>query len=82
MAAAKITSKGQITLPKEIRDALGLRVGDRVVFIIRDDRSVILQPQKRHVAELAGSVQPKISGVTLDDMEQAIVSGAVNSSGS
>ena len=38
---AKITSKGQITLPKAVRDALGLKAGDRVLFRIHPKRAVL-----------------------------------------
>ncbi len=39
--AAKITSKGQITIPKPVREALGLAAGDRVVFRIDEQRAVL-----------------------------------------
>ena len=38
---AKVTSKGQITLPKPVRDALGLKAGDRVLFRIHPKRAVL-----------------------------------------
>ena len=42
---AKITSKGQITLPREIRDVLGVHDGDRVRFTLQDGQ-VVLYPQR------------------------------------
>ena len=39
--AAKLTSKGQITVPKSVREALGLRPGDEVVFRVHGDRAVV-----------------------------------------
>jgi antitoxin PrlF len=36
-----ISSKGQITIPREIRDRLGVGAGDRVEFVIEDDRTTI-----------------------------------------
>ncbi|HEY3141797.1 MAG TPA: AbrB/MazE/SpoVT family DNA-binding domain-containing protein [Acidimicrobiales bacterium] len=53
-AAAKITSKGQITIPKVIRDALELHEGDTVVFRI-DGKRAIVAPAKS-LLDLAGSV--------------------------
>jgi AbrB family looped-hinge helix DNA binding protein len=38
---AKVMAKGQITLPKDIRDALGVRAGDRVTLIRKDDRVIM-----------------------------------------
>lgn len=39
--AATVTSKGQITLPKSVRDALELEMGDRVLFRVHRDRAVL-----------------------------------------
>lgn len=52
--AARLTSKGQITLPKAIRDALGLHEGDRVVFRVEGSRAVLARTPD--LLELAGSV--------------------------
>ncbi len=40
-AAARITSKGQVTVPKAVRDALGIETGDEVVFRVEGDRAVM-----------------------------------------
>lgn len=40
-AAARVTSKGQVTLPKAVRDALGIRPGDEVVFRVEGKRAVL-----------------------------------------
>jgi AbrB family looped-hinge helix DNA binding protein len=52
--AAKITSKGQVTLPKAVRDALGIKEGDEVVFRVEGKRAVLARTPK--LLELAGSV--------------------------
>lgn len=72
MLAGKITSKGQITLPKEIRDALGLRAGDRVMFVVRDDGTVVISPRKASLDQLFGRLKPEKQGVSLEDMQDAI----------
>jgi antitoxin PrlF len=43
--ATTITSKGQVTIPKHIRDALGLRPGSAVDFAVDDEGQVVLVPQ-------------------------------------
>jgi antitoxin PrlF len=40
-AAAKVTSKGQVTVPKVVRDALGIKEGDAVIFRVEGDRVVL-----------------------------------------
>ena len=40
-AAAKMTSKGQVTVPKAVRDALGLKEGDEIVFRVEGNRAVL-----------------------------------------
>ncbi len=53
-AAARLTSKGQITIPKRVRDALDLREGDEVVFRVERSRAVLAKTPD--FIELAGSV--------------------------
>jgi antitoxin PrlF len=53
--SAKVTSKGQVTLPKAVRDALGLKTGDRVLFRVGDDSAVLARTSD--FLELAGSVE-------------------------
>jgi AbrB family looped-hinge helix DNA binding protein len=62
--AATMTSKGQITLPKSVRDALGLRAGDRVMFRVHEDRAVLAKMPD--FLELAGTipVPPGMRGAT------------------
>jgi AbrB family looped-hinge helix DNA binding protein len=72
MAEAKMTSKGQITLPKEIRTKLGLRQGDRVRFVIEDDGRVRLLPAKRDISELVGIVPAPKRSLSLDEMDEAV----------
>lgn len=40
-AAATVTSKGQVTVPKAVRDALGIKAGDEVVFRVEGNRAVL-----------------------------------------
>lgn len=78
MPTATVTSKGQITIPKAIRDALHLDVGDRVSFRVRDDGVVELQPETVDLMSLCGAIKPKVRGVTLADMDDAVTEGALD----
>ncbi len=72
MPSAKVTSKGQITLPKEIRKALGLREGDRVSFRIRTDGKALIEPETVSLLSLRGSIKPKVRDVSIEAMNEAI----------
>ena len=52
--AARLTSKGQVTIPRSVREALGLRDGDAVIFRVIGDRAVLART--RNLLELAGAV--------------------------
>lgn len=76
MLESRITAKWQTTLPKEVREALGICPGDRVRYFVRDGevRIVPVRPIHRLFGALAHDGPP----VTLDDIEQAIVDGATD----
>jgi AbrB family looped-hinge helix DNA binding protein len=53
--AAKVTSKGQVTIPKEVRDALGIAEGDQVVFRVHQHHAVLARTP--NLLDLAGEVE-------------------------
>lgn len=53
--AARVTSKGQVTVPKAVRDALGIKDGDEVVFRVEGSRAVLARVP--NFLDLAGSVR-------------------------
>jgi len=75
MPIATMTSKGQVTVPQAIRRRLGIGPGDRLSFTVRDDGVIEVQPETGDLMALAGSLKPRVKGVTLADMQQAIESG-------
>ncbi len=77
MIESSITTKGQTTLPKSVRDALGVRPGDRVRYLIVDGDVRILPV--RSIDRLFGALKADGPPATLDDMERAIAEGATES---
>ena len=71
-----ITSKGQVTIPKAIREYLRVKPGDRVKFFMHPDGTVVLLP-KLPVTALRGIVPPRERPVTLEEMDDAIAAGAI-----
>lgn len=71
MYKAKLTSKGQITLPAAVRDALGVKPGDRVVFLPGDNGDFRVRRVKS-IMDLAGSVPYSGPPITDDEMNRAI----------
>jgi AbrB family looped-hinge helix DNA binding protein len=71
--SAKITSKGQTTIPQEVRDSLGLRSGDRIEFIVVEGGAMMI-PKNRPVSSLFGILgkPPAGAGATLEDFDEAI----------
>jgi AbrB family looped-hinge helix DNA binding protein len=51
-----LTSKGQTTIPKGIRDELGIRPGDRMTFTLLPDGTVIMRVKNRRLADAAGAL--------------------------
>ena len=76
MSTATVTSKGQITIPKEVRKTLGLAAGHRVSFQIREDKVVEMRPENVDLMSLFGIFKPRVKGVTLEEMDEAIREGA------
>lgn len=77
MESAKITSKGQITIPKAVRDSLGVHAGDRIHFLVREDGVVEMFPRTRDLLSLAGLLRPRVLGVSVEDMDAGIADAVV-----
>ena len=56
---ATLTCKGQTTIPKEIRDSLSMKTGDRMTFTLMPDATVVMRVKSKSVAELAGVLHKK-----------------------
>ena len=76
MHTATMTSKGQMTVPKPIRDRLRLAAGDQVDFVVNERGEIVVRAATSDVRELKGLLQSGRAlktGVRLEDMEKAIL---------
>jgi AbrB family looped-hinge helix DNA binding protein len=74
MATATVTSKGQVTIPKEIRKLLRVEEGDRIDFVVEGSDRVVMRKPSRSLRSLRGLLYRKgRRAATLEEMDQAIV---------
>lgn len=77
MSSSTLTSKGQITVPKEVREALHLEPGDQLDFIIQEDGQVLFRPATLNVTALKGILHRKgRRPVSLKEMQSTIAKRA------
>ena len=82
MPDATLTTKGQVTIPKPVRDHLKLETGARLSFIIQDDGTVVLKALTRHIRELAGVLhRPRQRPVSVRAMDEGIAEHFKNTFG-
>ena len=72
MITATITSKGQITIPKDIRLQLDLHAGDKISFIRDEDGSINLVPIKKPLSALKGLVAKPKEPVSIEAMNNVV----------
>jgi AbrB family looped-hinge helix DNA binding protein len=70
MYESTITAKGQTTLPKDVRDLLGLEPGDRIRYLVAGDSVRILRPRK--AMSLCGVLKREGAPVSLEAMDAAV----------
>jgi len=77
MPMSKVTSKGQVTIPKEIRDHLGLKTGDRLDFVRDRAGRVSVKAINTDFRSLRGILKSRLSRpLTIAEMDEAIARGA------
>lgn len=76
-----MTSKGQLTVPAEVRRALGLRAGSKVDFVANEHGGYELSVKRGSIQDLKGMFPRPDVPVTLEAMDDAIADGAVASLG-
>jgi AbrB family looped-hinge helix DNA binding protein len=73
MALATLTTKGQVTIPKIIRDSLKLNTGDKIEIIITDKREAIIRPVSKKVDDIFCKLHKSgRKAVSLEAMDDAI----------
>lgn len=72
MATSTVTSKGQVTIPKVIRDFMDIQAGDRIHFMRDRHGNVVVKPATKKLSSLKGIVTKPQKAVTLEQMERAI----------
>lgn len=79
MPTSILSTKGQLVIPKEIREFLGLESGDRIDFVVERDGRVSLRPALVDFRELRGLLSEGRQAVSVEEMNQAIRRRAVGS---
>lgn len=73
MALATITTKGQVTIPKSVRDSLMLSSGDKIEFVVTDKREALIRPISKKVDEVFGLLhRPGRKTVSVEEMDAKI----------
>jgi AbrB family looped-hinge helix DNA binding protein len=75
MATAALSSKGQITIPVEVRKKLGLKTGDRIGFIENENGEFVLKPKTGSIMNLKGIIKWTGKPVTIQEMNETIAKG-------
>lgn len=80
MVKSTVTSKGQVTIPKEIRVGAMIHEGTQVDFQLQEDGKIVIIPIQRHISQLKGILKTKRKKpVSLAEMENAIYEGVLES---
>ena len=75
MALATRTRKGQVTIPKSVRDSMGLQTGDKLEFIVSEKGEAIFRPVTRKVDDVFGKLyRPGRKPVSIEEMDEAVKS--------
>ena len=79
MSISTLTSKGQTTIPKQVREHLKIGPGDKLDFVIESEGRVVIRPAKLDVRELKGLLKRQGGKVlSVEEMNAAIARGAAN----
>jgi len=73
MIRSTLTNKGQITIPKSVRDCLGLKIGDKLEFVITKSGEAFIRPVTKTVDDVFGRLHnPRKKPVSIEEMDAGI----------
>jgi len=73
MPLATLTTKGQVTIPKEVRESLHLHSGDKIEFFVKESGEAVIRPICRKVDDVYCKLKNiKIKTISVEEMDQAI----------
>jgi antitoxin PrlF len=73
MALAKLTTKGQVTIPKKIRESLHLHTGDKIEIVINKEGEAVIRPLSKKVDDIFGILKkPQQKTLSIEEMNEAI----------
>ena len=73
MALATLTNKGQVTIPKGVRDSMGLHPGDKLEFVITESGKALFRPVTKKVDDVFGRLhKPGRKSVSIEEMDDVI----------
>jgi len=73
MALATLTTKGQVTIPKEVRESLHLHSGDKIEFFVKESGEAVIRPICRKVDDVFCKLKDiNRKAVSIEEMDQAI----------
>lgn len=72
MSTATMTTKGQVTIPADVRQRLGLDAGDRIEFVLLDNGEYAIRPAIKDVRALKGMLRKHGQPVSVEEMNAAV----------
>jgi len=74
MTTATLTSKGQLTIPKAVRDSLHLQTGDQVIFTVNTGNEAVITPMTKSVDDVFGLLhRPDEKAKSTEEMKDAVL---------
>lgn len=73
MTLATMTTKGQVTIPKEVRDSLKLHTGDKIEIIVTENREAVIRPVSKKVDDIFCKLHnPEQKAASLEELDNAV----------